>query len=72
MKKFAIYFINSDDKSCILGIEKDYDTALNKSKLYNRLEKVYLYEYESETSVDEDLSHLSELEDEIDRSISEE
>lgn len=72
MKKFAIYFINSDDKSCILGIEKDYDTALNKSKLYNRLEKVYVYEYESETSVDEDLSHLLELEDEIDRSISEE
>lgn len=72
MKKFAIYFINSDDKSCILGIEKDYDTALNKSKLYNRLEKVYIYEYESETSVADDLSHLLELEDEIDRSINEE
>lgn len=72
MKKFAIYFINSDDKSCILGIEKDYDTALSKSKLYNRLEKVYIYEYESETSVDDDLSHLLELEDEIDRSINEE
>ena len=72
MKKFAIYFINSDDKSCILGLEKDYDPALNKSKLYNRLEKVYIYEYESETSVDDDLSHLLELEDEIDRSINEE
>ena len=67
MKKFAIYFINSDEKSCILGIEKDYDTALSKSKLYNRLDKVYIYEYESDTSVDDDLANLLELENVIDK-----
>ena len=67
MKKFAIYFINSDSKSCILGIEKDYDTALSKSKLYNRFDKVYIYEYESDTSVDDDLANLLELENIIDK-----
>lgn len=66
LKKFAIYIINSDGKSCIIGIEKDYDTALNKSKLYNKLEKVHLYEYESETSIDDDLEHLLEIENIID------
>jgi hypothetical protein len=61
-----MYIINSDGKSCIIGIEKDYDTALSKSKLYNKLEKVHLYEYESDTSIDDDLEHLLEIENIID------
>ena len=66
MKKFAVYFINSNKKSCILCLENDYDTAQVKYKIYNRLGNVRIHEYESNTSIDEDLECLLELEDKID------
>ena len=67
MKRYAIYVIDRNMKSCVIAIEDNYDIAVAKCNVYGRSRDTYIYEYESTKDKLEDLFNTYEIESKIDK-----